>query len=102
MGKKSMSKAPEFKHCDDYIHDASIPKCLRLFLLVNRMPAIDMMLFRECGLKPQLFATYGELRVRIVMASRMGDVGISTNFDKEDGYFTRVPVSALSDFSDKP
>lgn len=102
MGKKSMSKAPEFKHCDDYIHDASIPKCLRLFLLVNRMPAIDMMLFRECGLKPQLYAKHNGEIVRITMASRLGDVGISHNLEKEDGYFTRVPVSALSDFSDKP
>lgn len=92
------------KHCDDYIHDSSAPKCLRFFLLVNRMPATDQMLMRELGVVPKLFADlikpFG--RVRVTMASRLGDLGISYQLDTEDGYEARVAVSSLTNFSNKP
>ena len=94
-----MSKEP--KHCDDYIHDPTAPKCLRFFLLVNRMPAVDSFLLREFGVDPKLYAEYKGKRVRVVMASRLGDLGINHHF-KEYGYEYRVPVSELTNFSQEP
>lgn len=94
------------KHCDDYINDETAPECLRTFLAHGRAPAHGSGL----GPKPPLFATWKELdgpggrkgktrRVRVVMASRMGDVGITKNLDAEHGYDWRVSVSELTDFS---
>jgi hypothetical protein len=90
------------KHCDDYIHDFTAPHCLRFFLLVNRMPAVDAMLCRAAGVLPKLFATYEGARVRVVMASRLGDVGVTRRLDAEDGYEKRVMVADLTSFGDIP
>lgn len=90
------------KHCDDYIHDSRAPKCLRFFLLVRRLPAIDTMLMRDCGVDPKLFADHEGKRVRVTMASRLGDVGITTQLSQDMGYETRVPVEELSNFSATP
>lgn len=92
----------DIKHCDDYIHDYNAPKCLRFFLLVNRMPAVDQLLLKEFGVKPALFAYYDTRKVRVTMASRLGDVGITRFLDREEGYDERVPVSALTGFTSEP
>jgi len=92
----------DVKHCDAYISDIFAPKCLRFFLLINRLPASEQMLCREFGVTPRLFATYEGRRMRVTMASRLGDVGISPVLDSEDGYELRVPVDKLSDFSVNP
>lgn len=96
------------KHCDDYIDDETQPECLRKFLAHGRAPAHGAGL----GPKPPLFATWkapdgvggrkGKTRrVRVVTASRMGDVGITTDLEAEYGYQWRVYVSDLKDFSDQ-
>ena len=115
------------KHCDDYITDLEAPACLRAFLEFNRRPAID-----KIGDSPTLFATlkrdtsYTEStpipspppfvwamvhdtvtipagsRVRVVMASRFGDVGITPNLEEVHGYVARVSVEDLTDFGETP
>lgn len=75
---------------------------LRWFLFVNRLPAIDKALCYGNGVDPKLFATLDGKRVRVVMASRMGDVGVTENLEAEYGYSRRVDVGELTDFSDKP
>jgi len=104
---------PPFKHCEEYIRDKSQPKCLRKFLLYKRIPAAwQFTRWREAWGNPKLFATYKEpngpggrkgktKRVRVVMASRFGDVGITTNLERENGYQARVPVEHLTDFSEE-
>lgn len=87
----------EFKHCDDYIDDETQPACLRAFLDYARSPAHGVL--RE-GPKPKLFADYAGKRVRVVMASRFGDVGITSDLSAGYGYERRVAVSSLSRFSD--
>lgn len=91
-----------FKHCDEYIREYDAPNVLRWFLFVNRLPASEGMLCRVNGVRPKLFADYKGGRVRVVMASRMGDVGITTNLDVESGYQDRVAVEALSNFGAQP
>jgi len=98
----------EPKHCDDYIDDPTQPEVLRKYLDRARSPAHGHMSDEPY---PKLFATYqGEPwlginrgdRVRVTVASRMGDVGITKNLDAARGYEARCYVEFLSDFSEAP
>ena len=86
----------DFKHCDEYIDDESQPECLRKFLDHARSPAHGSMNPKP---HPRLFADYKGKFVRVTMASRFGDVGITRNMTREHGYDKRVPVEHLSNFS---
>lgn len=87
------------RHCDDYIDDDSAPEVLRRFLARARSPAHGML---DPSPFPRLFADYLRGRVRVTMASRLGDVGISYDLQAEFGYDDRVFVERLSRFSDEP
>lgn len=96
-----------FKHCDDYIKDKSQPKCLRKFLLYNRIPP-DWKIerWKKSWGVPVLFAELKPIgggkrwkKVRVVMASRFGDVGITRYLDQERGYQQRVFLEDLRKFS---
>lgn len=92
----------EFRHCDDYIKDKSQPMCLRKFLFVNRLPAVwkySKWIGRGKP-KPKLFADHEGKRVRVVMASRMGDVGIAKELSSDRGYYKRVYIEQLSNFAE--
>jgi hypothetical protein len=103
------------RHCDDYIRDKTQPKCLRLWLLYNRIPATWKFKHWRWPV-PTLYATLSAKgadlehcrkfdtlpgRVRLTMASRFGDVGITNDLIK-GGYTVRVYLDVLSDFSEKP
>lgn len=112
----SAVEMPEPRHCDDFIDDPAQPECLRRFLDYHRLPAAakyptddEVFNFRmeeHLGCQmwrdpvPVLFADHEGERVRVTMASRFGDVGITTHLDAETGYGRRVPVEALSNFSE--
>ena len=89
----------EHRHCDEYIEDASAPEPLRVWLEFARSPAHGLLLPRP---HPRLFADYGDDRVRVTMASLMGDVGITRDFDAEVGYSERVGVHELTNFGVDP
>jgi hypothetical protein len=86
-------------HCDDFIHDMELPLCARWFLFVHRLPAMDKALVRSVCSEPALYARRrgDEKWVRVVMASRFGDVGINETFE-DHGYTARVLISTLKDF----
>lgn len=109
-------------HCDDFINHGGAVDCLRQFLAIARASAVD-----QIGKhRPPLFATtcadvtardflgHGPngpimrdrvipkgTRVRIVMASRFGDVGITDNLDADHGYVARVFLPELHEFTEK-
>jgi hypothetical protein len=111
-------------HCDELIDDETQPACLRAYLEYNRRPAIDKNLPKSE--EPKLFATIkadvmgqsylghwnakgpvmqplpmkAGQTVRVVMASRFGDVGITPVLANARGYAARVPVSDLDNFSE--
>lgn len=87
------------KHCDDYIDDPTASTPLRNYLTRARMPAHGALVK---GPFPELYANYEGKRIRVVMASRFGDVGITSYLKNDYGYEKRVSVEVLSDFSDKP
>jgi hypothetical protein len=86
------------RHCDDYIDDYWSPMVLRWFLFINRLPASEKILCLANGVNPVLFATYEGKTVRVVMASRLGDVGITSDLKAELGYEKRVTVDQLGNF----
>lgn len=85
------------KHCDDYIDDETAPQVLRTYLQRARSPAHGLVSLEPF---PKLFADYKDSRVRVTMASRFGDVGISNDLTAEYGYDKRVAVEDLSNFTD--
>ncbi len=97
------------KHCDEYINDKSQPKCLRKFLLYNRIPELwKFQRWKKSWGVPVLFAEHKPpgggkrwKKVRVVMASRFGDVGITRNLDAEHGYEQRIYLEDLRNFKDK-
>jgi hypothetical protein len=87
------------KHCDDYIDDESAPAALRTYLQRARSPGHGML---DPAPFPKLFADYEGGRVRVVMASRLGDVGITDDLAADMTYQKRVAVEDLSNFGDAP
>jgi hypothetical protein len=98
MARKKKPVA-EPRHCDEYIDDPSAPEVLRKFLDRARAPAHGLLLPDPF---PILFADHEGQTYRVTMASRLGDVGITKNLDKDSGYELRVPVEVLTNFRDKP
>ena len=86
----------EPRHCDDYIEDVTQPAALRAFLEHARSPAHGNM---RPGPKPKLFARYDGRPVRVVMASRLGDVGFTYDLTREHGYERRAHLDLLTDFT---
>lgn len=116
-----MSETP-FRHCDEYIDDHKEPECLRRWLSYHRLAAVlkrpdlhgksgteidaalkwispDLRRYLWTYPEPILFGTFDGKRVRCVMASRFGDIGITENLEAGHGYDRRVPVSAITAFS---
>lgn len=98
-------------HCDAYLGDPSTDQSTPLFKFISfhRMPAIDQFAALEHINYPRCFATISEdtssykkgTRVQLTMASRFGDVGITTNLVDQYGYIDRVDISVLDNFSNK-
>lgn len=102
MGVGIKMNKVEPKHCDDYILDSSQPKALRRFLKFHRWPAYWQVRAIQYGIpEPVLFAVHNRRAVKATMASRFGDVGITTDLRRTNGYDLRVSIEDLTNFSDK-
>jgi hypothetical protein len=89
---------PKGRHNRDALTDYDLPALVRGFIAINAGNATETLTIREAGLMPRLYATYQGERVRVTMVSRLGDVGVSRK-DDEFGYFARVSIYDLTDFS---
>ena len=87
------------RHCDEYISDPTTPSALKNYLEVARAPAMNKYKLSIKLGHPQCFATYNGQKVKLVMASRLGDVGISYDLTAERGYDKRIYLDDLSDFT---
>lgn len=88
-------------HIDDFVDDRSQDPYARWMFLHFRLPAILQILAREF-IATKLFCTYEGDRYRVTGASRLGDVWLTTDFEKSQGYDDRVDVADCSDWSDAP
>jgi hypothetical protein len=110
-------------HCDDFLANSGLMQCVRDYLEVARAPAVE-----QTRPRPPLFATLTRdvtvhdylgswdakgprmrerllpkgSRIRVVMASRFGDVGITDDLNAEHGYGARLFLPELHDFGATP
>ena len=85
-------------HIDDWLDDpATGPADVKEWLEHFRRPAIDK---DHAWLRArQLFCTYKDgKRYRCIGCSRMGDVWLTANFDRENGYDLRIDIADCTDW----
>ena len=89
-------------HVDDFIDGAPNDSTdyAAWFFSLYRYPAMLKCRFGEWMNKYKLFADYDGKRYRVTGCSRLGDVWLSSDFDRDIGYEHRVDVGDLSNFSD--
>ncbi len=103
LTKKKGEPAPEPNgHIENFIYDLSLPAYVRAWIIVQRLPAIEKWAVESTFGVGKLFADSPEfpgIRVRVTMASRLGDVGITPDLNREMGYDKRVMFETLDNFS---
>jgi hypothetical protein len=105
---KSSAEKKDPTHVDDWVDAFDTgkqsvgQKYARFCLFLYRLAAVFQMDWPEWIKKHKLFCTYEGKRFRMTGASRMGDVWITKDFDRDTGYDMRVLVDDCSDWSDNP
>jgi hypothetical protein len=95
-------------HVDDWVDRFDMgkqsigQKYARFCLFLYRLAAVFQMDWSEWIKNHKLFCTYEGKRFRMTGASRMGDVWIIKDFDRDTGYDMRVNVDDCSNWSDNP
>ena len=95
-------------HIDEFIdgkefkgvHSSKEELYARWVFMQFRLPATLRLAFDP--FIPKLFCTWKGKRYRVTGASRLGDVWLAKNFNKDVGYDYRVNVDECSEWSDKP
>ena len=86
-------------HVDEFIdHNFGEHKYARWVLLYFRLPAVLNLEFREFMKDHKLFCNYKGNRYRCTGASRMGDVWLTKDFNRDGGYDLRVDVEDCSEW----
>ena len=89
-------------HIYDWLEEASNSKeekKVREFLNFKTLPVRDQYHNKDKLPKFDCFCTYKDEKLKIMGASRMGDVWLSKNFDLTVGYDYRVDIDDCEDFS---
>lgn len=93
-------------HVDDWINEPSFgdkgEAYAKFVLDYMRKPAWAILAFRPWMEQHRLFCTYNGLRYRVTGASRLGDVWLSRNLDKAEGYELRVDVAKCEEWGAGP
>jgi hypothetical protein len=97
-------------HVDDFVADMGFEDkpehgqvmYARWLLIQWRWPAYMKMHYAPFIADKKLFCTYEGARYRCTGASRLGDVWLTPDFEREVGYEKRVDVALCFHWSDKP
>ncbi len=92
-------------HVDDWIATpefSGTEAYAKFVLIYKRMPAWMINAFTPWMNQFKLFCTYEDKRWRVTGASRLGDVWLAEDFNRDIGYDKRVSVSKCSEWGDKP
>ena len=92
-------------HVDHFIYDHEEfgrYAYARWFFLLHRLPAALKADFDPWIKAYRLFCTYEGATYRVTGASRLGDVWLATDFNRETGYDLRVDVEECSAWRDRP
>ena len=87
------------RHVDDYIDDPKSDPVAARWLGLFRRPALDKL--KEPN-DVKLFANWHGERWRVIGCSRLGDVWLTSDFTRENGYDHRVDVDDVSAWSETP
>lgn len=90
-----------FTHVDEFIDDYRADAYARWVLMHFRLPAHGHA-FEKFMAGNRLFCTYEGKRYRVTVASRLGDIGIHSDFAKDHGYTERVSVDQCSAWGAEP
>lgn len=93
-------------HVDEFIDDSldsrsKEERYARFFFLLHRFPAIIQSDFSDWIKEYKLFCTYKDETYRVTGASRMGDVWLTKDLNREVGYDLRVDLDDCSKWSDR-
>lgn len=103
-----MSEQKEPTHVDHFIdfgtgitkkRRAENEDYARWVLMHFRLPAMLSMAFEPFFKEHKLFAMYQGKKFRVIGASRLGDVWLTSKFENDTGYEHRVCVDDLSGWS---
>lgn len=90
-------------HVDEFIDSGwGANQYARWFFMLHRFPAAHQNDFAEWIGQYKLFCRYEDQTWRVTGCSRMGDVWLARDFDRERGYDLRVDVAKCSDFRSEP
>jgi hypothetical protein len=93
-------------HVDDWIDDvygcSDAERYAKFCLMLARMPASMQHAFKEFTAQFTLYCTHNGMRYKVTGASRMGDVWLDSNLQRESGYELRVHVDACEAWSPYP
>lgn len=98
---------PKRMHVDEFIHQGMFrhedPRAYAAFVLEHFRKAAWWRSMTDQWMNQfKLFGTYNGKRYRVTGASRLGDVWLQEDFDKDHGYNERVDVLSVSDWSATP
>lgn len=94
-------------HIDEFIaygtmRDVDNEDYARFVLHHFRLPAIMKFAFERFIYKHKLFCKYEDKEWRVIGASRLGDVWLTSDFSRSNGYDLRVMVDDCGCWSDEP
>ena len=92
-------------HVDDWLDTPTLDEYenyAKFVLDYKRLPAFKQLAYAEWMSQFKLFCTYKGARYRCTGASRLGDIWLTKNFARENGYEHRVDVDDCSEWSDEP
>lgn len=94
-------------HVDDWIDTPTFPadskvNYAKFVLEYARLPAWKKIAYSEWMKQFKLFCTHMGKRYKVTGASRLGDVWLAKDHNRENGYDLRVNVSECSEWDDKP
>lgn len=101
-------------HVDDFIdrHPSPIKEgepghepCInyaRFVFMLFRLPATQQIAFAPYASQFKLFCTWEGKRWRVIGASRLGDVWLTSDFTRDTGYDRRVDLAQCSEWSGGP
>ena len=89
-------------HIDEFISDLHSDPYAAWVFNHFRLPAILKNRFERFMRNHRLFCTYAGARYRVTGASRLGDVWLTLDFNRDVGYDLRKDVNECSNWSPTP
>ena len=86
-------------HVDDFIDDPDTDVYASWFLNMMRMPAILKCKFSRIIGEYKLYCDYGGQHYRVTGASRLGDIWLAENLERQNGYDLRVNIAECANFT---